>query len=112
MSQMLLKPAVADFIELATMTEELALEIEQIELESDASLIGRSLKETQIHAKYDVMVTAIKRSDEQMIFNSSADYVMQAADALIALGSHANLERLEKEANPNSPSWGYHNHRK
>lgn len=111
MSQMLLKPAVADFIELATMAEELSLEIEQVEIEPDSAMIGRSLKDAQIHTQYDVMVIAIKRVDAQMIFNPAAETTIQAQDALIVLGSHDNMERLEKEANPTGPSRRYHNHR-
>jgi len=89
--------------------EELSLEIEQIEIASGSSLIGRSLKEAHIHADYDVI--AIRRADEQMIFNPSADTSLQVDDALMALGSHANLERLEKEANPSGTSRPYHSNR-
>jgi voltage-gated potassium channel len=91
--------------------EELSLEIEQIEIASGSSLIGRSLKEAHIHADYDVMVIAIRRADEQMIFDPSADTALQVDDALMALGSHANLERLEKEANPSGTSRPYHSNR-
>lgn len=91
--------------------EELSLEIEQIEIASGFSLIGRSLKEAHIHADYDVMVIAIRRADEQMIFNPSADPALQVDDALMALGSHANLERLEKEANPSGTSRPYPSNR-
>ncbi len=43
MAQMLLKPAVADFIELASMAEELDLELEQIEIEPASGLAGSSV---------------------------------------------------------------------
>ena len=46
-----------------------------------------------------------------MIFNPSADTALQVDDALMALGSHANLERLEKEANPSGTSRPYHSNR-
>ena len=43
MAQMLLKPAVADFIELASMAEELDLELEQIEIEPASGLAGSTV---------------------------------------------------------------------
>ncbi len=47
-----------------------------------------------------------------MIFNPSADTALQVVDdPLMALGSHANLECLEKEANPSGTSRPYHSNR-
>ena len=47
-----------------------------------------------------------------MIFNPSADTVIQEHDALVAIGSHSSLERLEKIANPGQPTGaiGHHKH--
>lgn len=102
MAQMLLKPAVADFIELATMTDMLELEIEQIEVRSTSPFIGRPLKETGFRTDLDVIIIAIKRSNGEMIFNPSADTLIKENDALVALGSHANLEALERYTNSSS----------
>ena len=100
MAQVLLKPAVADFLELATMTEKLELEIEQIEISISSPFIGHPLKDTGIRSDLDIMVIAIRRADGNMIFNPSADTLIQERDALVALGSHVSLEALEKTANP------------
>jgi voltage-gated potassium channel len=104
MAQMLLKPAVADFIELATMTDMLELEIEQIEVRPTSPFIGRALRETNFRTDLDVIIIAIKRSDGEMIFNPSADTMIKENDALVALGSHTNLEMLERYTNVGSPA--------
>lgn len=100
MAQMLLKPAVADFIELATMTDQLELEIEQIGIEPLSPLIGKALKETGIRSSMDVIVIAIKRGGGEMLFNPSAETIIELGDALVAIGSHTSLESLERTANP------------
>lgn len=110
MSQMLLRPAVADFIELATMTEQLDLEIEQIEIRTGSPFISCLLKDTGIRADANVIVIAIKRQNGQMLFNPSADTLIEAGDALIAMGGHTNLETLEKMANPHQKSITRHRH--
>ncbi|MFY9570114.1 MAG: potassium channel protein [Blastocatellia bacterium] len=111
MSQMLLRPAVADFIELATMTERLELEIEQVEIGHDSPFIGRPLRETGIRSEHGVIVIAIRRADETMIFNPSAETVIEKQDALVALGSHSSLQTLERMANPGSSgSIKHHRH--
>jgi voltage-gated potassium channel len=104
MAQMLLRPAVADFIELATMTERLELEIEQVEIGKNSPFIGHALKETGIRTEHGVIVIAIRRGDGEMIFNPFADTVIEESDALVALGSHSSLETLERMANPSGPS--------
>ena len=100
MAQMLLRPAVADFLELANMREELDLEMEQVEILEGSPFIDSPLKGTGIRSKLNVIVIAIKRTDGEMIFNPSADTVIEEGDSMIAIGSHNNLESLEKMANP------------
>ena len=100
MAHVLLKPAVADFIELATMAEKLELEIEQIQIAAESVLAGKTLRESKIHAQLNVMIIAIKRGEEPMRFNPTADTVMQAEDALMAMGSHHDLESLNELACP------------
>jgi voltage-gated potassium channel len=111
MAQMLLRPAVADFIELATMTERLELEIEQVEIGEESPFIGRALKDTGIRSEHGVIVIAIRRADGAMIFNPFADTVIEVKDALVALGSHSSLETLEQMANPGSTSSAIKHHR-
>ena len=100
MAQMLLRPAVADFIELATMTEQLELEMEQIEITKGSPFISIQLKDTDIRSSLNVIVIAIKRTKGDMIFNPAADTMIQEGDALVVIGSHDNLEALERMANP------------
>jgi voltage-gated potassium channel len=100
MSQMLLRPAVADFIELATMTERLELEIEQVEIGAHSPFIGIALKDTGIRSETDVIVIAIKRASGEMIFNPAADTLIEERDALVTIGSHSSLLALERMANP------------
>lgn len=100
MAQVLLRPAVADFMEMATMTEQLDLEMEQIEINPGSPFIDRALKDTGIRSDLDVMVIAIGRVGEKMIFNPSADAMIKERDALVVIGSHDSLVGLEKMANP------------
>jgi voltage-gated potassium channel len=111
MAQMLLRPAVADFFELATMTEKLELEIEQIEIGARSPFVGRMLRDTAIRSEHDVMVIAIKRASGDMIFNPAADTVIEERDAFVAIGSHDSLESLEVMANPEKSSRSVKLHR-
>jgi voltage-gated potassium channel len=104
MAQMLLRPAVADFIELATMTDQLELEIDQIGIKPGSPFVDCALKDTGIRSDLDVIIIAIKRDDGKMIFNPSADTTIEERDALVAIGSHTSLEALDRMANPSRPA--------
>jgi voltage-gated potassium channel len=98
MAQAALSPAVADFIELTTMTESLDLNFDQIRIVEGSPLDGVSLKESGIRAQHHVIIVAITPSAGEMIFNPIGDQVLQAGDTLIAIGTAAGLAQLARTA--------------
>ncbi|MBI4750265.1 MAG: potassium channel protein [Acidobacteria bacterium] len=102
MSQVLLRPAVADFIELTTMTEELDLAIEQVQLATDSPLAGKKLKDSGIRSSLNIIVVAVKRGQSEMIFNPSGDTVFHPDDCLVVIGDQKGLSQLVQMASPGS----------
>ncbi len=97
MAQAALSPAVADFIELTTMTESLDLFFDQVPVPAGSVLDGVKLKDSGIRA-FQVMIVAITPSGEKMIFNPDGERRLRAGDLLIAIGDHAGLKRLAAKA--------------
>ena len=91
-------PNVVEFIELATRTEHRELQIEEIELVPDCALVGKSLKESDLHRKHGIYVVAIKKPFSGMIATPQADTTLEVGDILIALGNRTQLDVLEKMA--------------
>lgn len=98
LAQAALSPAVADFLELTTMTETLDLNFEQILIGDHSSLAGVKLKESGIRTEHNAMVVAITPRAGGMIFNPSGDQVLHAGDLLIAIGTHSGLAKLAEIA--------------
>lgn len=98
MAQAALSPAVADFIELTTMTESLDLNFDQIRIGEDSRLNGVALKDSGIRSQHQVMVVAITSRGGEMVFNPSGDQILRAGDLLIAIGTRAGLSKLEEIA--------------
>jgi voltage-gated potassium channel len=98
MTQAVLQPAVVDFIELATQTEHLDLNIEQMLIQPGSRLAGTTLRAARLRQDLGVIVVAIKRSDGHMLSNPSGDHTLQAGDTLIAVGGMAQLDELKKLA--------------
>ncbi|MCB2186595.1 MAG: NAD-binding protein [Deltaproteobacteria bacterium] len=93
-AQMLLRPSVADFIDLTFHSTDMALQMEELVVRAEAELAGKSLKDSGIRQKLDVIVLAVKKPDGKMLFNPPADTVVEAQDTLIALGPRASMSKL------------------
>jgi voltage-gated potassium channel len=90
-----LRPAVVDFIELATRTEHLDLQIEETLIHAGGKLDGATLHASRLRQDLGVIVVAIKKATGHLVANPPGDAVMEAGDTLIALGARQNLDRVE-----------------
>lgn len=90
-----LRPAVVDFIELATGTEHLDLQIEETLIQPGSQLAGVMLHASRLRQDLGVIVVAIKKASGHLVANPPGDAVMEAGDTLIALGARQNLDRVE-----------------
>jgi voltage-gated potassium channel len=98
MAQAALSPAVADFIELTTMTESLDLNFEQIRIASGSPLDGCQIKDSGVRTEHNAMIVAITDHAGNMHFNPRGNHTLQAGDMLIAIGTHADLSKLAEVA--------------
>lgn len=97
-AQAVLRPNVVDFIELATRTGHLELQIEETRIGPGSALAGQTVKDSHLRQELGLIVVAIKRSSGKMLFNPAPETVLNAEDILIALGDRKNLDALEKLA--------------
>ncbi|MGE0042477.1 MAG: TrkA family potassium uptake protein [Vicinamibacterales bacterium] len=93
-----LRPAVVDFMRLATSSERLDLAAEQILLGPDAAFLGQTIREAGLRQRFGVIVVAIKRAEGHMEFNPSPDARLVAGDQLVLLGHPEQLRALEAVA--------------
>lgn len=96
-----LRPAVVDFVQLATSTtssEHLDLAIEQVKIGTGASFAGKSIVDANLRQRFGVVIVGIQRRDGKMDFNPAPDALMQAGDQLIVMGRSDGLKQLESMA--------------
>ncbi len=98
MAQTALRPAVVDFVQLATSSGSLELAMEQVNVGPESALAGRTLIDANLRQRFGVIVVGIQRSGGQMEFNPSPDVVMRAGDDIVVLGRPASLRELESVA--------------
>src|SRR5579884_1584779 len=90
-----LRPAVVDFLEWATGTEHLDLQIEEKLIQPGSKLAGVTLHASGLRQDLGVIVVAIKKENGHLVSNPPGDAVMTPGDTLIALGARQSLDRVE-----------------
>jgi voltage-gated potassium channel len=98
LAQTALRPAVFDFVQLATSAESLELAMEQIRIGDRSELAGRSILDANLRQRFSVIVVGIQRRGGRMEFNPAPDAVMQDGDQLIVLGRPEQFKALESAA--------------
>jgi voltage-gated potassium channel len=98
MAQTALRPAVVDFVELATGSENMDLAMEEITITAKSKLAETTLVEADIRRRFGIIVVAIQRHDLGMEFNPDPDMPVRAGDTLVVLGRPDSLRQLETEA--------------
>ncbi len=98
MALIILRPAVTDFLELATPEQNLELQLEEVRISSRSDLVGKNLIESGIRQFSGAIILAIKKVTGEMIFNPPPDYTFEVDDIVIALGDREGLAKLEEVA--------------
>ena len=98
MANAILRPSVVDFIELATARENLALQIEEVEIAADSTLAGQTLVSSGIRQTMGIIIVAIKQPDGHMLFNPAPATEIAAGSVLIILGERPAITQLEQIA--------------
>jgi len=97
-AQTILKPAVVDFLEFATMSGNIELQMEEISVQDRSRYVGQSISESEIGRMFNIIIVSIKRAGGEMIFNPTHRTTINAGDTLIALGEVGKLKELERLA--------------
>ncbi len=95
-AQTVLRPSVADFVELTYHSTAKSLRMEELKVREGTELDGVALKDSGIRANLDLIILAVRKKDGQMMFNPSANTVINQGDVLVAIGAHESLLKLDK----------------
>ena len=96
MAQVLKRPTVVDFIDVATMSNKLGLMIEEATLKANSKLVGKNLIESYLRRDFGIIIVAIKKPSGDMIFNPMPSEKLEAGDVLVVIGKKEDLKRMNE----------------
>jgi voltage-gated potassium channel len=94
MAQVLKRPTVVDFIDIAMMESHLGLMMEEAMVGARSALVGRNLIDSHLRRDFGVIIVAIKKTDGEMIFNPMPSEKLDAGDVIVVLGKKEDLRRM------------------
>lgn len=94
-AHIILKPAVMDFIEFATKSGNIELQMEEITVKQGSRLGGLALDECGIGRDLGIIIVAIKKPYGRMEFSPTSRSIIEVGDTLIVLGEISKLKMLE-----------------
>lgn len=96
MAQVLRRPTVVDFIDLATMSNKLGLIMEEAKIRPGSGLIGKNLIDSHLRRDFGIIIVAIKQASGNMIFNPMATETLDAGDVIVVLGKQEDVLRMSE----------------
>ena len=100
MAHRIIRPTVTSFLALAFAHKRKDIQMEEIPVSASSELVNVMLKDTGIRQKYNLIIIAIKKQDNSMLFNPSFEATIEVGDTVIAVGEEVNLLKLEHILNP------------
>jgi voltage-gated potassium channel len=96
MAQVLIRPTVVDFMDIAVKEGGIGLKMEEIMVSPLSNLVGLNLIESNLRKDYGVIIVLIKKHHGEMIFNPMPTEVLDANDVLVMLGKVEDMRRMNE----------------
>jgi len=92
LAQSVLRPTVTSFMELAHRRSTIDIQMEELTIGINSPFVGKEFIESELRPKFNLIVIAIKKQGEDMIFNPDVRTVLDAGDTIVAVGAQEMLK--------------------
>lgn len=93
-AQLVIRPAMVEFVETIARSKSEEITMEEITVTTASTLLGVKLKDTSIRSELNVIIVAIRRGQEQLLYNPGPNATFAPGDRLLAIGRSDDLTRL------------------
>lgn len=93
-AQLVIRPAMVEFVDTIARSNSGEITMEEITVSSDSTLVGVRLRDTDIRSRLNVIIVAIRRGEENLIYNPGPETPFEVGDRLVAIGGREQLAEL------------------
>lgn len=95
MASLMLRPTVISFLDIITHAGDVTLDLEEVTIYNNSSLLNKRLRDAQIPQKTGLIVLAIKKNNSDSIeFNPSSDVKLEKGDTMVVLDQEDQVNIL------------------
>ncbi len=93
-ARMITRPHTADLIELVTDAKTLDVELDEVRISENTSLLGKTVGDAETHRKHRLLVVAARRAGGEMVFNPDVDHRFEVGDTVLVMGRSEDIEQF------------------
>ena len=94
MASQMIRPAAVDFLDQMLRSSGGDLRIHEIIINEKSSIAGQKIKNSGLKDKYNILVLALKKDVEEVIFNPSPDLILSPGMTLIVMGDMNTIGQM------------------
>lgn len=98
MASLMINPQAQYFVDNIIYTKNLAIDMEEVSINEESELIGKKLSEAKISERAGLMVLALRKDEDNFIFNPRAKEVLNLGDKMLVVGSKEQIAILRDMA--------------
>ncbi len=96
MAELLIRPGVIEFIDSIAREKNVDLNIEEVIVHPDSTLVNKTLNELPIRKEMNIIIVSIYKKSGKFIYNPLSSSRIEPGDKLIAIGENTSLQKLNK----------------
>lgn len=99
MASLVLRPSVMSFLDIITQAGDVTLDLEEVTVCENSSLVHVALKDAKIPENTGLIVLALKRKNStKLTFNPNSSEILQDGDTMVVLGQEIQVNKLKDMA--------------
>ena len=96
MASFVARPHVAEFIDVVMHERSMEFRMQEVEVTDESPFAGVSLRDANLRQRAGVLVLALRQTDGTFTTNPDPDTIIEPKQVIIAVGTDADLRRLEE----------------
>ena len=97
MATLITRPSAGQLMELVADTSFRDVALEEFAVKPSNPVIGKTVRDIDAGRRYGLLMVAVKKSDERLVFNPTADYKFDEADTVIMMGEVGAIGRFRRD---------------